>query len=216
MEEKLLYTSKGVSPEKRSKGVIALVVVVVGTVLMAWFGMKSIRDNRMFFTDGEEALASLFVWLLISACVAMLVKQVMFLKNQNAFYVKLFEHHLEAFCMDIYILALGRTKTLQVSYVNIDRLEIEGENLAILVGGQREQLICDDVQKVYELLSQLVVNAQRGPDRSASTSSPVPGPELKPEAAPPDQGRVRCPKCGTLQNADREKCWKCSAPLKGK
>lgn len=86
----------------------------------------------------------------------------------------------------------------------------------IVSSGQKYTIMCSDADAVFRQLQ----SYQAGDLPSDRQRSPAPAAQDAPPPAPRaasglPEGVVMCPKCGTRQNAEREKCYMCETPLKG-
>ncbi len=125
--------------------------------------------------------------------------------------LRLYDDHVEGIAYNILF-----NKQFSLPWSNVQSVGQFSGGVEIVSSGQKYKIMCSDADAVVRQLQRY----QAGDLPSDRQRSPAPAVQDAPPPAPRavsglPEGGVVCPKCGTRQNAEREKCYMCETPLKG-
>ncbi len=110
--------------------------------------------------------------------------------------VKLYDDHVEGQAYSL----IGTKNRFSFPKENVQSVEQFSGGVTIVCGGQKCRIMCERSEETFSQLQQW------------QTEIAAPTTELE-KSAPVDDGRVKCPKCGTMQRRVRDACYMCRTPL---
>lgn len=160
MSELLVYESKGASRKQINDIKIGIIICLSACVLcavrflsviselMKRWNMSPVSQMLRIVTDEEKhrMIACAFIFMAFAFLIVLMLGRRTSCKNC---FVKVYNDYLEAKTFS----SVLKIEVSKIDYVQIDRLY-----LFVTVGGKREKIICENPEKLYSVLNELIKN----------------------------------------------------------
>ncbi len=189
------YEAKGNKGRAIVLFVMAAILFVCSIVAFQEADRKglSINGRRMaMYTEESRQLWTSMGWAGLLGAVFFVGTGIGMLRCE----VTIYDDHVEG---QAYSLTSAK-KRFSFLKESVQSIEQFSGGVTIIGGGQKCRIMCERSEETFSQLQQW------------QTEIAAPTTELE-KSAPVDDGRVKCPKCGTMQRRVRDACYMCRTPL---